>query len=93
MIIDHSDTSISLEIKNQEACISFIARVYSDDILETVHNKYKNDDGTLVYQEVKYFLQREIILHFHSDIFIDIEFFNVASEEEAMKIAAILLRY
>ena len=84
---------ITLENIDQEQCIPWIERSYANEIIKKSLEEYRNDDGTLAYREVRYFLKDDIILHIHSDIFVDILFNDQRHKTKASKTAMDLARF
>ena len=63
---------ITLENMDQQRCIDWIETQYEGQIIKKSFEEYRNDDGTLAYREGRYYLKGAIILHLHSDSFLDL---------------------
>jgi hypothetical protein len=84
---------ITLDNIDQERGINWIEKRHKNEIIKKSLEQYKNDDGTLVYQEVWYFLKGDIILHFHSDTFLDIDVYENMLDKMAFDLVNELAKF
>jgi hypothetical protein len=84
---------ISLENIDQKRCIPWIDERYKIEIVKKSSEDYKNDDGALAYQEVRYYLKGDITLHFHSDIYLDILVYDKELKRMAADLVNDLVRF
>lgn len=81
---------LTIENIMQQHCLQWIEIHYKERIVRKAFHRFSDEP---LYEEVSYLLKEDILLHIHSDIFIDILFFDEQLEGVAQKIADELLKF
>lgn len=81
---------ITVENIDQKLCLKWIEKNLKDRIIKKSFHRFSDNP---IYEEVSYLISGNILIHVHSDIFIDILFFEEQQEKIAQEIADELERF